>query len=763
MTTDRFLSYLRSLDIRLWSDGDRLRYSAPNGVLTPALRAELAERKSELLAFMYQAQAVASTSSQPIQPVPREGALPLSFAQQRLWFLDQLESGNPFYNVPGAIRLLGSLKVPALEQSLNEIIRRHEALRTTFATLEGKPIQVIAPELTIKLPVINLATFPQTEREPTARRLIIEETQKPFDLAKGPLLRAILLQLSQTEHILLITMHHIVSDLWSIGILIQEMAALYEALTNGIPPPLPDLPIQYADFAYWQQQQLRGEVLEELLAYWRQQLQGVPPMLNLPTDRPRPATQTYRGTSQSFLISKSVTEALKKLSQREGNTLFMTLLAAFKVLLYHHTGQKDLIVGTRIAGRDQQQTEGLIGFFVNALVLRTDLSGNPTFRELLGRVRQVSLAAYAHQDLPFEKLVEELQPERDPSHHPLFNVMFVLQTTPTASLQLPNLTLQPVGIDSQTSKYDLDLSIGEEADGLRGVLEYNTDLFEETTIDRMVNQFQTLLASIAANSEQRLSGLPTANVTLGSPDQSDRQVEIRGYRIWLEQVEKILNQHPAVLESLVAAAPTGPDSGNKRLIGYVVPAPEPPLTINDLHSFVKEKLPQYLLPSTFVMLETMPLDAQGKIDPNALPALDQVETEPEVTFVAPRTPVEEILAQIWADVLGVELGQMGIYHNFFELGGHSLLVTQVISRVLQVFQLELYQNTFELEGVLLNKLFEEPTIAGLAETLVKNETAPGQINTIAQLRQKINKMSADEIQAVIQNKKKAKGIMNNEP
>jgi non-ribosomal peptide synthetase component F len=375
----------------------------------------------------------------PLLPVARDQHQ-LSFAQARLWFLEQLEPGNFAYNIPAGVRLTGSLHVMALKQSLNEIVRRHEALRTSFTTVNGEAVQVITQTSTLLLPIVNLSELPQAEQQAEVERLATAAAQGSFDLAQGPLLRATLLQLNETEHILLLTMHHIVSDGWSMGVFIRELAALYCAFSNEKPSPLPELPIQYADFAHWQRQWLQGEVLEEQLSYWKQQLNNAPPVLELPTDRPRPPIQSYQGAIASLVLCESLSQKLKFLSQRSGVTLFMILLAAFQTLLYRYTGQSDICIGSPIANRNRSETEGLIGFFVNTLVLRTDLSGNPSFQELLGRVREVALGAYAHQDLPFEQLVEALQPERSLSHQPLFQVMFILQNSPMPSLELPGLT-----------------------------------------------------------------------------------------------------------------------------------------------------------------------------------------------------------------------------------------------------------------------------------------------------------------------------------
>ncbi|MFN8596433.1 MAG: amino acid adenylation domain-containing protein [Anaerolineae bacterium] len=448
------------------------------------------------------------TGLPPIQPAPRDCPLPLSFAQQRLWFLEQLAPGSLFYNLPTALRLCGRLDVSALERSLNAIVQRHEALRTTFALVNDQPVQNIAPELTIALPRIDLRPLPHAEREAQAQRLMRDEAQQPFDLAQGPLLRARLIQLADEEHLALVTLHHIVSDGWSMGVLIKELAALYAAFTTDRPSPLPDLSLQYADFAHWQRRWLTGAVLEEQLAYWKQQLAYSAPMLELPTDRPRPALQTSNGATMPFTLPPELSTAITALSRTENVTVFMTLLAAFETLLYRYTGQTDFNVGTPIANRTRAEIEDLIGFFVNTLVVRADLAEKPSFRDLLARVREATLGAYAHQDLPFEILVEALQPQRDLSHTPLFQVMFVLDTPPNAQLQLPGITLEGLAAHSGAASFDLTLSMSDSAEGLRGYAEYNTDLFDAATIERMLQHFRVLIENAVADPDRSVDTLP---------------------------------------------------------------------------------------------------------------------------------------------------------------------------------------------------------------------------------------------------------------
>jgi amino acid adenylation domain-containing protein/thioester reductase-like protein len=449
-----------------------------------------------------------------IEPQNRDrNIFPLSFAQTRLWFFAQLEPDSYAYNIPTAVRLTGLLDLPAFSKSINEIVWRHEALRTNFTQNDGQPVQIIRQFSPLNLPVIDLQALSPTQQQQETQRIALEEAQKPFNLEKDWLLRFTLLQLAPDDYIVLFTTHHIISDAWSTGVLIQELAALYKAFLDGKPSPLPDLPIQYADFAVWQRNWLQGEVLESQLNYWKQQLGDAPAALELPTDRPRPSIQSDRGAIQSLILSQSLTQALKSLSQQQGATLFMTLLAAFKVLLYRYTGQQDIAIGTPIANRNRTETEGLIGFFVNTLVLRTNLQSNPSFRELLGRVREVTLGAYAHQDLPFEQLVEEVKPERDLSHSSLFQVMFILQNAPMEALELPGLTLNTLPVESITANFDLTLSMSDSDRGLIGWLEYNTDLFDATTIARMLEHFQTLLEGIVIDRDRPLSDLPILTET----------------------------------------------------------------------------------------------------------------------------------------------------------------------------------------------------------------------------------------------------------
>ncbi|HYG63000.1 MAG TPA: amino acid adenylation domain-containing protein, partial [Thermoanaerobaculia bacterium] len=442
---------------------------------------------------------------------------PLSFAQQRLWFLDQLDPGNHVNNIFRALVWRGPLDEAALRRALTEIARRHESLRATFPSTANEPRQRVAPPAEVPLSVEDLRGLTEDERRGHAAELARLESRHAFDLARGPLFRPRLLRLDAEEHVLLLNMHHIVSDGWSMGLLFRELTALYRASAAGLPSPLPEPPLQYPDFAAWQRERFAGGALEEGLAFWREHLAGADTVLELPLDHPRPALESFRGAIHLFEVPAAEARALAALARREGATLFMTLTAAFEVLLHRFTGQSDFLLGTPVAGRDREELEDLIGFFANTLLLRARLGGDPTFQDLLARVRRDTLDAYAHQDVPFERLVEELRPERHLSHNPLFQAMFALQNQPAGSVEIPGVTLEPLRVERGLSKLDLTLEMGETASGLAGYFEYNTDLFDAGTIERLTGCFQALLAAMAANPERRISDLP-----LLAPDERRR-------------------------------------------------------------------------------------------------------------------------------------------------------------------------------------------------------------------------------------------------
>ena len=434
--------------------------------------------------------------------------IPLSFAQQRLWFLDQLEPNSPLYNVPTVVQMSGTLNIEALRGALNGLASRHESLRTRFVEVDGSPTQVVDATLHLNLEIHDLSDRAAAQREGEAQSLVQAEVNKPFNLSVGPPIRATLIRLGRDEHWFVLNIHHIVSDEWSLKICFGELTELYTDFCEQRTSNLSDLPIQYTDYTLWQREWLKGDIVEGQLAYWRRQLQGSPPVLELSTDHPRPSMQTFRGSIQSRVLPRELSETLTQLGAGYGATLFMVTIAAFKALLHRYTQQDDMVIGSPIAGRNRIETERLIGFFVNTLLLRTDLSGDPTFEELLGRVRETTLNAYEHEDLPFEKLVEELHPARAATHMPFTRVMFALQTSVTEEVKWPNLTLRFVDSETQTAKFDLTLVLQMTGRGLVAQAEYNRDLFEVASIERLLQHFEILLTGIAENPRRRLSQLP---------------------------------------------------------------------------------------------------------------------------------------------------------------------------------------------------------------------------------------------------------------
>ncbi len=445
------------------------------------------------------------------QTITRRGPsdpCPLSIDQERLWFVSCLEPDSSAYNLTTAVRVGGRLNKSVLQRSFDEVIKRHEILRTTFPARNGEPYQRIAPALSLKIPKVDLRRLPKTRQEHALQQIIRAESHRPFDLSAGPMLRSTLLQFGETEHALVIVLHHIITDWWSFDLLWRELTLLYQAFSEGRPSPLAELPVQYADFALWQRRWLRGEVLESRLSYWKKQLAGAQFILELPTDRPRPPVQTYNGKRQYFEPPQHLWHGLRTIGREEKATLYMTLLAAFYTFLQRYTGRDDIIVGSPYANRSMYETEGMIGYLLNLLVLRADLSGDPTFRELLRRVRAVTLGAYNNNDLPLASLLQELQPERDPSRNPLFQVSYVFTNSWGTVFERSDLSLTPVEVDNGQARFDLSLGIRNGEDAPLVIFEYNTDLFDDSTISRMMGHFRRLLEGIVANPEQRLSDLP---------------------------------------------------------------------------------------------------------------------------------------------------------------------------------------------------------------------------------------------------------------
>ena len=514
MKTIEFVSYLQNLGVKLWIDGDKLRYRSPKEVVTPELKKSIVEHKADILKLLRKAQKNRqSDGASSIQSISREQVIPLSYAQQRLWFIEKMALSSNAYNMPLTLHLVGQLDYVALEKSLNQIIARHETLRTTFSEINGTPVQIIQPPFELELPIQNLSELTPSEATTKLQQLLQQENELSFNLEIDPPIRAGLYQLGTTEHILQITLHHIASDGWSLTVLPKELSAIYTAALFDKPSPLPPLPIQYADFAVWQKNYLQGQTLSSQLNYWKQKLLDLP-QLQLPTDHPRPAVETFRGAGIPINIPAALTSKVKQLTQKQGTTLFMTLLAAFKVLLSRYSGQESIAVGTPIANRNYREIEGLIGFFVNSLVMYTDLGGEPSFTEVLKRVKQTALEAYGHQDIPFEKLVEQLQPERSLSQNPLFQVVFAVQESEhmKPSFSLPNLEVELgwerwMG-DQMTVRMDLELHLWLEGEEIKGLCAYNRDLFSAETISRMLSHYQNLLSAAVETTERPVSQLP---------------------------------------------------------------------------------------------------------------------------------------------------------------------------------------------------------------------------------------------------------------
>jgi amino acid adenylation domain-containing protein len=503
---ERLLSELRQQGVRIRSDGDQVHCDAPPNVMTPELVDQLREHKAQIIEFLSKETVGANVKDfEGIPVVSRTKLIPLSFAQESLWFLDQLKSDTASYNIPIKLQLPGVVDEEILRRSLTEIVRRHEILRTCVRTVAGRPIQAISPATTFSIPVVDLTDLPKESREEEAHRQCEEHAKRPFALDRDWMLRVVLFRLERDRHILLLNLHHIASDAWSLEILLHELRTLYEAYSKGQPSPFEELPVQYADFAVWQRERLTADVYARQLKYWKRQLDDAPPVLELPTEWPRPPVQTFRGAVETIWISGDLATALKALSQHEGVSLFMTLLAAFQVLLYRYSGQQDIVVGSPIVNRSRTGLESLIGLFVNTLPLRVDLSGNPTFRELLLRAKEVVLGAYDNQDIPFEALVKDLHPERNLSYSPVFQVLFALQN---AVAKPGNLKTQSEFVSSATSKFDLSLYMRENAYGMAAEIEYCTDLFGRQMIRQMSDHLVVLLTGIVENPHERINTLP---------------------------------------------------------------------------------------------------------------------------------------------------------------------------------------------------------------------------------------------------------------
>jgi amino acid adenylation domain-containing protein len=740
---------------------------------------------------------ITNEDSSPLAPLSprqlRENNPPMSFAQQRLWYLNRLMPDSAFYNIAEIFSLRGPLCAATLEDSLNEIARRHEALRTTFGMQEGQLVQIVSTESRVRLRIDDLSFQAEDGREAEARRLAGEEAQRPFDLEQGPLIRAILLKLDHEHHWFLLTIHHIISDGWSLEVLMEELSTSYNAFRAGAVPDLPELPVQYADYAVWQRDRLQGDVLRAELAYWGRQLDGTPGLVQLPTDRPRPRIRNSRGATATFVVNEALAGILRRLSQQESATMFMTMLGAFKILLYRYSSQSDLVVGAAIAGRNRREVEKLIGLFVNMLALRTVLSGELSFREVLKRVREVTLEAYAHQELPFEKLIEELQPVRDSSRTPIFQITFSVQNVAELACGFHDLSIEAVRGAGTGAKFDLEISLLDTGRDLHGAIQYDLEIFDAETIERMMSHFQILLASAVSSPDMQIAKLAlisdaersqllfefnrdqtgrglyvldpqmepapcgvvgelyivetsvsredlkepgraanafrpdpftqwrggglyrTGDLARWSADgkliysgRIDRQIRVRGLRIDPGEIEAVLNCHPSLRESLVMQR--DPEEG---IVAYLVMAQRQSHAAVELRDYLTERLPDYLVPSRFVFLDTLPVTPQGEVDYQALSELHpaQAEAEAEDSYVPPRDNFELALVRIWEDLL--QVSPIGIADNFYDLGGHSLSALRLVVAIRRYFG-----RTLPLAALL-----ENGTIEHLAR-LLRDQFAP---------------------------------------
>jgi thioesterase domain-containing protein/acyl carrier protein len=726
-TLDEFLSELRQLDVKLWAEGERLRYKAAKDALTPELLTELRNRKSEVLEFLQRASLATNLALTTISPISRDISLPLSFSQERLWFQHQLEPNSPINNMPAAYRLKGRLNMEIFHRIQNDIIERHEILRTTFPAVNRQPTVAIAPSITLPIPIQDLQSIPLDQREEEAQRLAIEESRRPFDLEHGPLLRLHLFRLSPEEHLLILTLHRIVSDGWSVDILFREILALYEAYALGKLSPLAKPSIQYVDYAYWQRQKLQGEFLETQLRYWKQQLGGKLPRLNLPTDRPRPPIQTFVGSRRRLMFSKTLNDALNALSQEEGATLFMTLLAAFKVLLYRYANQEDVMICFPHAGRQQVEVENLIGSFFNTLVLRTSLAGEPSFRALIQRVKDVALGAFAHQELPFDQLIANLNPGQGRGRSSLFQVMFALNPPWTAgntlaSVELPGLTIDSLFgyLYTGQTKFDLTLIMRETDEGLRVLFEYNTDLFDGETILRMMDHFRTLLESIVANPDEQISKL-----SLLRSEEKQQMLVAWDNAEWQCSSSSLHDHFGLPIDRNLPKAQI-----------YILDREYQPVPIcvlgelyvdetclskealNSLEQSSENFIPHPLNGRDGVRLYNTGKLARhrpaGTIDLVSYPYQEvveemQLDQREAVSYVASRDKLEQQLIQIWEEVLNIQ--PIGIRDNFFDLGGHSLLAVRLFAQI----EKDLNQS------LPLSVLLQAPTIEQLGNVLRQGE------------------------------------------
>lgn len=666
--------------------------------MTSIGRFDLSPQRRQLLERLLLAEGIERSPSPVVHRRPDPGApVPLTFSQSRVWFLDQFTGNGAAYVISAALRVRGPFRFDVFARACEQIVQRHELLRTVFFEAGGHAFQQVRDDMRAEVGEVDLRGYgPGALAEVLRREAGL--TVRPFDLATGPLLRVELLGLGENDSAVLLSMHHMVSDRWSMGVLMKELTRCYGALVTGTPGGLPELPVQYGDFAAWQQESASEQAWAPDIAYWTKQLSGGPAEIGLAADRPRPRVKSYRGSSVPVRIMPALVTRLRELGRTEGATLFMVLAAAFKVLLARLSGTDDIVVGTPVANRTLPELEPLIGLFVNTLALRCDLSGDPPFRQLLRRVAAVCLDAYEHQDVPFERLVEELQPERSLARTPLFQVMFSYQNVPFPQWDNGPVSVQPIPLESRKAEFDLLLDLFEDGEIVWGRLEYSADIFDPATVEHIVAAFQRLLWSVADHPGQHIRELQFQGADerwwTGYLSRLDRHVSLRGQRIDVAETELALCGLAQVHEAAVLAR------HGTRLVGYLTGEQVP--GAGDLTAYLAGRLPDYMVPADFVLLPVFPRTPEGILDRAALPDVEVVRPETQAPFLAPRDDLEGSIARIWGEVLGVL--RVGVNDNFFELGGHSLLATELAAQIMSAHQVKLP----------LRDLFDHPTVAQLA-------------------------------------------------
>jgi acyl carrier protein len=619
--------------------------------------------KAELIAYLIKQRGLERGGGQGIRRREIGSESPLSFAQERLWFLDQIGVERATYNLPIGRHIYGPLSVAALRQGLWEIARRHEVLRTSFPVSDRVPVQAVASNPSVDVQIVNLESLSPEDQERVIQQLVSEAARHPFDLKCDPLLRTVLLQLGGDTHVLVLTFHHIVFDGWSYAVFMKEITSLYEAYSAGRPSSLAPLPIQYADFAVWQRQFLTGERLDSQTSYWKEQLGESITALDLPTDMPRFAGHSSRGAVESIDLSSELTDKVKALSQSEGVTLFMTFLAAFETLIYRYTGQEDLVVCSSIACRDRSQTQSLIGCFNNIVVMNTDFSGSPTFRDALRETRRVVSGATKYQDLPFQRLLDIPHVGRIP----LTRAMFGLIYDPTKSLQLSGARVDFMDVHNGTADFELSLTVQIATDKLTVMLDYNAELFNRDSITQMLHNYHAILRQAVVDPGETISSIPL-NMQRGP-----RQASVGGFLVNLDEVESTLRGNDQIRECGVLVNDLG--EGISELVA--VYESEELISTLSLRRFAAQRLPDHAVPGRYVQVEKVPLNRLRKIDYHALQDIERDYGPRRTGSAPPDTPMEKQIAEVWRDVLGVE--DIGVHDNFFDLGGHSMAAMRVMT------------------------------------------------------------------------------------